>query len=164
MSPQTYWCLLQKLWKRPVLLFKGGRGGGRWLKGDGHQGQALTAPKGHLGTALGVPRTRMTLEHAHMGSTTCVACTPWLQQHGAWCGLPPPRVGTRALKPCASESAKKTMGAMPWPDGASDKQLVHTMTLMHNIGVQCPMHEEGTTMGAMPWLVEAEPDKWEQQA
>ena len=60
----------------------------------------------------------MALEHAHMGSTTCAACTPWLQQHGTWCGLPPPRAGTGAPKPCASEPAKKTMGAMPWLDGA----------------------------------------------
>ncbi|RVW72817.1 Transposon Ty3-I Gag-Pol polyprotein [Vitis vinifera] len=83
-----------------------------------HQGQALTALRGYPGTALGVPRTRMALEHAHMGSTTCAACTPWLQQHGTWCGLPPPRAGTGAPKPCASEPAKKTMGAMPWLDGA----------------------------------------------
>ena len=26
------------------------------------------------------------------------------------------------------------------------------------------MHQEGTAIGAMPWLVEAEPDEWEQQA
>ncbi|RVX15119.1 Cytochrome P450 83B1 [Vitis vinifera] len=71
----------------------------------------------------------------------------------------PSRAGTRAPKPCASEPAKKTMGAMPWPDGASDKQLVHTMTPMHNTGVQCPVHQEGTAMGTMPWLVEAEPDE-----
>ena len=76
----------------------------------------------------------------------------------------PPRVDTMAPKPCASEPAEKTMDAMSWPDGALDKQLVHTMTPMHSIGAQCPVHQEGTVMGAMPWLVEAEPDEWEQQA
>ena len=138
--------------------------GGRCLKGDEHQGRALTAPRGQPDTALGMPRTRIAFEHAHMGSTTCVACTPWLRQHGAWCGLPLPSAGTRAPKPCASEPAEKTMDAMSWPDGALDKQLVHTMTPMHSIGAQCPVHQEGTVMGAMPWLVEAEPDEWEQQA
>ncbi|RVW58802.1 hypothetical protein CK203_108278 [Vitis vinifera] len=50
------------------------------------------------------------------------------------------------------------MGAMPWPDGASDKQPTSTRVPMHNTGAQCPVHQEETAMGAMPWLVEAEPD------
>ena len=49
------------------------------------------------------------LKHAHMGSTTCVVCTPWPQRHRACCSLPPPRAGTRALKPCAVSQLMK-----PW--------------------------------------------------
>ena len=44
-----------------------------------------------------------------MGSTTCVVCTPWPQRHRAWCGLPLPRTGTRAPKPCAMSQLMK-----PW--------------------------------------------------
>ena len=51
------------------------------------------------------------------------------------------------------------MGAMSWPDGASDKQPTSTRMPMHSTGAQCPVHQEGTAMGAMPWLIEAEPDK-----
>ena len=58
-----------------------------------------------------------------MGSTTCVMCTPWLQRHEALCDLPPPHVGMRAPKPCASEPIEEGMGAMPWSDEALDRQL-----------------------------------------
>ena len=51
----------------------------------------------------------MELKHAHMGSTTCVVCTPRLQRHEAWCDLPSPRAGTRAPKPCAVSQLRK-----PW--------------------------------------------------
>ncbi|RVW42477.1 hypothetical protein CK203_087838 [Vitis vinifera] len=50
------------------------------------------------------------------------------------------------------------MGAMPWPDGASDKQPTSIRVPMHSTGAQCPVHQEGTAMGTMPWFVEAEPD------
>ena len=49
------------------------------------------------------------LKHTHMGSTTCVVCTPCPQRHGAWYGLPLPRAGTRAPKPCAVSQLMK-----PW--------------------------------------------------
>ncbi|RVW39527.1 Nitrate regulatory gene2 protein [Vitis vinifera] len=62
--------------------------------------------------------------------------------------LPAPARG--APKPCASKPAKKTMGVMPWPDGASDKQPISTQTPMHSTGAQCPVHQEGIAMGAMP--------------
>ena len=58
---------------------------------------------------INVSDTWTRLEHAHMGSTTCVVCTPWPQRHGAWCGLPPPYVGTRTPKPCAVNQLRK-----PW--------------------------------------------------
>ena len=51
----------------------------------------------------------MQLEQAHMGSTTCVVCTPWPQWHEAWCGLSSPRAGTRTPKPCAVSQLMK-----PW--------------------------------------------------
>ena len=51
--------------------------------------------------------TDVTRARTH-GSTTCVVCTPWPQRHGAWCGLPPPRVGTRAPKPCAMSQLMKS--------------------------------------------------------
>ena len=53
MSPQTYWCLLQKLWKRLVLLFKGGIGDSRGMSTKGkpwpHQEGTLARPWACLG-------------------------------------------------------------------------------------------------------------------
>ena len=99
----------------------------------------------------------MTLEHAPMGSTTCVACIPWPQWHRAWCDLPHPRAGTRASKPCASEPAEEIMGAMSWLDGVPTEQLTHHVAYtQHRGAMPCapsPMRQEGTAMGAMPWLV-----------
>ncbi|KAL6348534.1 hypothetical protein AAG906_013154 [Vitis piasezkii] len=95
-----------------------------------HRRRARCAPlASQTCTTCTLRDTQTTLEHAHMGSTTC-----------AWCGLPLSRVGTRAPKPCASEPAEEAMGAMPWPDGALDRKLTHTMMPTHNIGAQCPVH------------------------
>ena len=112
--------------------------------------EALTTPRGHHGTALACQRHMMRLKHAHMGSTTYVLCTLWPQWHGAWCGLPLPRKGTRALKPCAVSQMMK-----PWAQCHGLMALVvdsHRDAYAQHRGV-VPCAQEGLAMGAMPWFV-----------
>nr|CAN74616.1 hypothetical protein VITISV_002218 [Vitis vinifera] len=85
------------------------------------------------------------LKYTHMGFTTCVVCTPWPQRHGAWYGLPPPRAGTRAPKPCVVSKLMK-----PW---AQCHGLMAPIADLHSTRAQCPMHQEGLAMDAMSWLV-----------
>ena len=100
----------------------------------------------------------MRLEQAHMGSTTCVVCTPWPQRHGAWCGLPSPRASMRAPKPCAVSQLMK-----PWAQChglmAPNNKLTCTMMPTHCTGVQCLVYQEGSVMGTMPWLVATKLDR-----
>ena len=112
--------------------------------------EALTTPRGHHGTALACQRHMMRLKHAHMGSTTYVLCTLWPQWHGAWCGLPLPRKGTRALKPCAVSQMMK-----PWAQCHGLMALVadsHRDAYAQHRGV-VPCAQEELAMGAMPWFV-----------
>ena len=84
--------------------------------------KALTAPRGHHGSALGVPRTHdVTQAHTHGLHDMCgvhlVAATARglmrptssPRKHEAWCGLPLPHAGTRAPKSCAVSQLMK-----PW--------------------------------------------------
>ena len=109
MFPQTYWYLLQKKWKRPILLFKG-EGGGVGDSKEGAPREALTTPRGHYGTTLGMPRTHGRDSSMHT----------WAPQH-VWCALhgrngtgpgttyPLPAQARGCPKPCAVSQLRK-----PW--------------------------------------------------
>ena len=59
----------------------------------------------------------MALKLAHMGSMTCVVCTPWQQWHEAWCGLPSSCTGTKVPKDLCGKLVGEAMGSIPWFDG-----------------------------------------------
>ena len=80
--------------------------------------EALTAPRGHHGTALGMPKTHdATQACTHGLHDMCgvhpVTATAW----GLVRPTPSPRMqeGVEAL---CGEPADETMGAMPWSDGS----------------------------------------------
>ena len=68
----------------------------------------------------------MAHKHAHMRSTTYVACTSWLQRHGAWYDLPYPRASTKTPKDLCIESVGEAMSTIPWFDWALDMQMTQT--------------------------------------
>ena len=102
------------------MLFKG-RGVG---DSRGHQGQALTALRGHHDTTLGVSRTHRRHSSMHTWAPRHMWRAPlWPQRHEAWYGLPPLRVGIRMPKDLCSEPVGEDMGVMPWFNWALDMQL-----------------------------------------
>ena len=71
--------------------------------------EALTAPRGHHGTALGVPKTHdATRAHTHGLHGMC-GVHPVAATARGLVQPTPPRAGTRALKPCAVSQLMK-----PW--------------------------------------------------
>ena len=80
--------------------------------------EALTAPRGHHGTALGMPKTQdATQARTHGLHDMCgvhpVTATAW--------GLVRPTLSPRrheGIEALCGEPADETMGAMPWSDGS----------------------------------------------
>ena len=82
-----------------------------------------------------------------------VAATAW--------GLVQPTSSPRKHKgtyTLCGELAEEVIGAMSWPNRALNSNWLAPMMPTHSTRVQCPMHQNGSTMGTMPWLGDMELD------